>query len=111
MSHKELDRAKQFWIGRFELDLQRFSSQAILYGLDEMYGLGYDHVLTIADKINEVTREQIQKAAQRLLKPEHATISIVHPEELEKITIEKAWSAPKELIKKLGRLPRELITA
>ena len=111
MSHKELDRAKQFWIGRFELDLQRFSSQAILYGLDEMYGLGYDHVLTISDKINEVTREQIQKAAQRLLKPEHATISIVHPEELEKIAIEKAWSAPKELIKKLGRLPRELITA
>lgn len=98
MTAKELDRAKQFWIGRFELDLQRFSSQAILYGLDEMYGLGYNHSLTVSQKIQAVTREQIQKAAVRLLKPETATLSIVHPEELDKGLIEKAWSSPNATI-------------
>ncbi|MFM8313981.1 MAG: M16 family metallopeptidase, partial [Deltaproteobacteria bacterium] len=91
---KELERAKQFWIGRFELDLQRFSSQAIVYGLDEMYGLGFDHALHVADKIRSVTREQIQKAAQKFLKPQSATLSIVHPEELDKDRIEQAWLSP-----------------
>jgi zinc protease len=94
LSAKELDRAKQFWIGRFELDLQRFSSQAIVYGLDEMYGLGYDHALHVAKKIHSVTREQIQKAALRLLEPEHAVISVVHPEELDKSDLKRAWLEP-----------------
>lgn len=95
MSAKELERAKQFWIGRFELDLQRFSSQAILYGLDEMYGLGYDHALKVAAKIKAVTREQIHQAALRLLKPELATLSIVHPEELDKTLVKNAWLDPE----------------
>ncbi len=98
ISSKELERAKQFWIGRFELDLQRFSSQAIVYGLDEMYGLGYDHALKVSEKIRSVTREQIQKAAQRFLKPEHATLSVVHPEELDKSIVERAWISPNSQI-------------
>lgn len=94
ISTKELDRAKQFWIGRFELDLQRFASQAIVYGLDEMYGLGFDHAIKVSELIRGISKEQIQKAARRLLKPEFATISIVHPEELDKGLIQKAWSSP-----------------
>ena len=94
MSAGELERAKQFWIGRFELDLQRFSSQAIVYGLDEMYGLGYDHAQKVSEKVRAVTRDQIQKAALRLLRPEHAVLSVVHPEDLDKHLIEKAWKSP-----------------
>lgn len=91
MTERELDRAKRFWIGRFELDTQRFSSQAMLYGLDEIYGIGYQNALKLPEIISSVSREQIQQAAQRLLNPLHATLSIVHPEKLDKQLIENAW--------------------
>jgi len=88
---KELDRAKEYWVGRFELDLQRFGSQAMLYGLDEVYGLGYQHSLTLPEKIKSLTADDVLQAARKFLKVGDATFSIVHPEALTEDQVRAAW--------------------
>jgi zinc protease len=95
---KELDRAKEYWIGRFELDMQRNGAQAMLFGLDEIYGLGFRHSLEITDKIKSVTAKQIQSAAQKFLTPSQAVISLVHNTEVDSDRIRKAWlGVPPEI--------------
>lgn len=91
MSAKELARAKQYWIGRFELEMQRFSSQSMIFGLDEAYGLGYDYSLKIADKIKSITAEEIRQTAEKYLQLDKATLSIVHNQEVEEAFIRHAW--------------------
>jgi zinc protease len=91
ISKVELERAKSYWLGRFELEMQRYSSQAMLYGMDELVGLGFEHSLTLSETIRKITQEDIQKAAQTFLVPEKAVISIVHPSDLEEGFIKRAW--------------------
>jgi len=89
---KELERAKRYWIGRFELDLQRFGAQAMLYGLDEIYGMGYNHSLSLPDKIRSLTSEELMAAARKFLKVDDATFSIVHPEPVSDDLVREAWT-------------------
>jgi zinc protease len=91
MSARELDRAKKYWIGRFELDMQRFSAQAMLFGLDEFYGVGFDQSRRVPDIIKKVTAEEIRAAAQKFLRFDHATLSIVHPEAITEDAVHRAW--------------------
>ncbi|MBI4403351.1 MAG: insulinase family protein [Deltaproteobacteria bacterium] len=93
--NKELERAKQFWIGRFELDKQRYASQAMLFGLDESYGLGYDHSIKVADLMQSVTAKQILEAAHRYVQLDKAILSIVHPTPLEEEQVHRMWSQGK----------------
>jgi zinc protease len=88
---KELSRAKEYWVGRFELEMQRYSAQSMLYGLDEIYGLGYRQSIEAPKVVKALTGEDIQRAAQKFLKPELATISIVHNVELDPEVIRREW--------------------
>ena len=96
---KELERAKKYWTGRFELEMQRFSSQAMLFGLDELYGLGYEHSSKVPNKIKSVTSQDILKVAQKYLKPENATISIVHSHDVDEAFIRQSWDRGHGTIK------------
>lgn len=88
---KELERAKQYLVGRFELDMQRNAAQAMLFGLDEIYGIGYDHALSYPQKIRAVTAKSVQEAALKFLTPESAVVSVVHPTPLEEAFVRRAW--------------------
>jgi len=88
---RELERAKEYWIGRFELDMQRYAAQAMLFGLDEIYGLGYQHAQTVAEKIKSITAREIRDAALKFLDPKTATISIVHNAPLDIEKIKRDW--------------------
>lgn len=92
ISERELQRAKEYWLGRFELDMQRYSSQAMIYGLDELYGLGYQHSTDVPAIIKGLTAKDIMEAARKYLKPEAATISVVHNETLEESQVQEAWT-------------------
>lgn len=99
MGDEELRRAKEYWIGRFELDMQRYASQSLLFGLDEFYGMGFDHSLKTPELIRTITGEDIQKAAQKYLCLDRAVISIVHREPIDEKQIKAALgrsSAPSE---------------
>jgi zinc protease len=41
----------------------------------ELYGLGRDYLITYADRVNLITPAEVQKAAQKYLKPQ--TVAIV----------------------------------
>ncbi len=97
MGRAELDRAKQYWVGRFELDMQRIASQAMLFGLDETYGMGHDYSLKTPDIVRSLTAKDVQAAAEKYLQLEAATISIVHPEELSRERVEAAWRGTTEV--------------
>lgn len=88
---RELARAQEYWIGRFELDKQRYSSQAMLFGLDEIYGLGYDHSLKLPQTIKQLTAADLQKTAQKYLDPDHCVISLVHPEPFDGKRLLETW--------------------
>jgi len=102
MSAKELARAKEYWIGRFELEMQRYSAQAMLFGLDEAYGQGYRHALEVADIMKAVTAQEIQAAAQKYLRPDRATISMVHNQDVESEIVRYAWEAPATIVRPSG---------
>ena len=102
---KELARAKQYWLGRYELDMQRFLSQAMTFGLDEYYGLGNDHWKKIPAILNDITAETIRKSAEKYLQLDRATISVVHPEQLSEATITEMWKpAPAKQQKRSAEL-------
>ena len=92
MTQKELLRAKQYWLGRIALDMQRFSSQSMLFGLDEMYGLGFDFSLKLAEHIKALSAEDIRRTAEKYLTLDSAVISMVHNQEFEQSFIEHAWA-------------------
>ncbi len=87
----ELKRAKEYWIGRFELDLQRYGSQASLFGLDEYYGLGHRHGMEMPAKMKAVTAAEVQAAARRFLDLSKPTFSIVHNQDLTEAQVLEAW--------------------
>lgn len=89
---KELSRAKEYWVGRFELDMQRYGAQAMLFGLDEVYGLGYDHFMRVPEIIKSITAEQVRNAARKFLTIDKAVFSIVHNEPLDPEVVKNAWN-------------------
>jgi len=100
LDSKELDRAKEYWIGRFELELQRYGAQSMLYGLDEIYGLGFDHSYKVPEIIKAITAKDIQTAAQKYLVPERAVISIVHNQTLSEDQVRRAWNVERPVVAK-----------
>jgi zinc protease len=88
---KELARAKQYLLGRIALDMQRFSSQAMVYGLDEMYGLGFDFSSRLEEQIRSISAETIRMVAEKYLVLDKAVISVVHNQQMEPAFIRHSW--------------------
>lgn len=98
MDATELKRAKEYWIGRFELELQRYASQAMLYGLDESYNLGFKQSFDVPKIIKALTAKDIQDAARKYLDPLRAVFSIVHNKPLDTNTVRHAWGVERSVI-------------
>ncbi len=81
VSQEELDRAKNYLMGTYDLSIQTNSSQASLMALYERYGLGYDSFLKYPDQIQKVTARQVQKAARKYLCPDCLVEVVVEPEQ------------------------------
>jgi zinc protease len=80
VSADELQRAKRYIIGSFEIDLQRGSAVALNLALNELYGLGYDEYRRFPARINAVTAEDVLRVAQKYIQPERFTRVIVRPD-------------------------------
>jgi zinc protease len=77
VSESEIERAKRFIIGNYELDLQKNSSVAALMAYHVSYGLGPEEILRYPEKIERVTREDILRVARKYLRPEASVLSII----------------------------------
>lgn len=67
VSDDELELAKQLCIVMNELNRQRNTDQARDAAVGELYGLGYDHNEGYAERINAVTKDDVQRVAKKYL--------------------------------------------
>ncbi len=79
LREEELTRAKRQIIADHEMQLQDNLSVALSCGLNELYGLGYDHLFTAADRIDAVTGDAIREAAAAVLNTNRMAESILLP--------------------------------
>ena len=80
ISPAELERAKSMMISAHAIDDQTNAQQAQSAAADELYGLGFRGDEDYAAKINAVTLDDVQKAAQKYLVPGHSALAIVGPQ-------------------------------
>ncbi len=89
ISRAELDRAKRYLAGSYDIELQRNSSQASTFSLNSLYGLGVKHHLEYPERIRAVTREDVLAAARRYLDLDSAVLSVIRPPN--SAPLEKRW--------------------
>ena len=80
VGEQELERAKNYIVGSFEIGLQRNSAQASTVGFDELYGIGTYEYRKFPEKILAVTADDVARVARKYINPEAAAVSILKPE-------------------------------
>jgi len=84
LSGEEVERAKKYLIGNFEIGLQTNGAQAGQISSDELYGLGYDHYRRYADEIRKVSKEEVHRVAKKYFTLDAYALAIVRPPEAKK---------------------------
>ncbi len=79
VSPEELERAKQYMVGAYELDQQRVSALASGYTYNELYGLGIAELEQYPQKILKVTRQDVLTTAKRYLDLKAYVLSVIKP--------------------------------
>ncbi len=79
VTEEELDRAKRFIIGNYELDLQKNESIASLLAFYAIYGNAPEEAFRLPERIQAVTRQDILRVARKYLRPEASVLSVIKP--------------------------------
>jgi len=79
LTEQELDAVKSYLLGSLQIGLQTNGSQAMQMTLDELYGLGYNHLPVYIQEIEAVTPDAIRQAAREVILPEEYVIVTVGP--------------------------------
>ncbi|NDY41379.1 insulinase family protein [Dissulfurirhabdus thermomarina] len=79
VSRQELDRAKEWITGNYEIGLQTNGAQAMDLALNELYGLGYNFGERYVQEIRRVDAAAVQAVARRLLDPDAYVLVRVGP--------------------------------
>lgn len=77
ISEDDLRHAKNFIDGTFALALSTQAGVASRLVYASIYGLGADFLETFRDRVDAVTIDEVQRAAQNYILPEQATIVVV----------------------------------
>ena len=80
LTKKELEATKKYLLGNMEIDLQTNGTKAMHMCLDELYGLGYDHIQQFIKDIRSVTLEEINRAACKIIVPGKYVFVTVGPD-------------------------------
>ncbi len=79
VTQEELDRAQQYMVGAYEIDLQRNSTVATQLAFNEAYGIDRREWMLLPEKILKVTRQDVLKVAKKILQLNRYVLSVVHP--------------------------------
>jgi zinc protease len=80
IDQEEVDRARNQMISEYQMGLQDNLGLAFTCTMDELIGLGANHVFSTEARLKAVTRDAIRQAAEGRLTDSHALTSIVRPE-------------------------------
>jgi zinc protease len=78
-SGPELDRARRYLVGSFAIDQQRNSTHAAQLSLDALYGLGPEASRAYPEQIRAVSKADVARVAQRVLRLDAYTSAAVRP--------------------------------
>lgn len=78
---QELVESRQYLIGSMPRSLETNGGIAGFLQTSEFFGLGLDYDIRLPDLLEHVTRDDVQRLANRYLDPEHATIVVAGPYE------------------------------
>ncbi|MBI2876642.1 MAG: insulinase family protein [Candidatus Tectomicrobia bacterium] len=81
VSLEELERAKRYLVGTYEIGLQSNSSQASDMAFNERYGLGHDFHQRYPQKVFRVTAEDVLRVARKYIQPGKYTMAVIRPKE------------------------------
>lgn len=79
ITKEELSRAKQYLVGTYDLELQRYGAIANMYCFYELYHLGLKEIDKYPERIMSVTAEEVLAAAKRYIDIDNYTMAIVKP--------------------------------
>jgi zinc protease len=79
LTDEELAAAKRYLLGNLKIGMQTNGSQAMQMALDELYGLGYDHMPKYIQQIESVTREDVNWAVKKIILPDRYILVTVGP--------------------------------
>ncbi len=79
VSDEDLSRARRYLIGNHDIGLQKNSSRAMQFALNELYGLGYQRTLEYADHLQQVTTDDVRRLIDRWLTPDNMVVSVTKP--------------------------------
>lgn len=84
LTEKELAAAKRYLLGNLKIGMQTNGSQAMQMALDELYGMGFDHMPKYIESIEAVTKNDINRAVRDIILPERYVFVTVGPGEAPK---------------------------
>jgi zinc protease len=79
LTEGEVERAKRYLIGNFEIGLQTNGAHARQMSADELMGLGYDHLARYPGEIQKVTREDVHRMAKKYFNLDVYALAIIRP--------------------------------
>jgi zinc protease len=79
LADEEVERAKRYLIGNFEIGLQTSGAQANQISLDELYGLGFEHYQRYPQEIEKVSKEDVHRVAKEYFNLEAYAIAVIRP--------------------------------
>ncbi len=74
---REMERAKEFHLGRRAMDLQSDSSLASHYGLEAVYGIPYEDTAAVIRRISAIRAKDVQDVCRRYLVEPAMVTSVV----------------------------------
>jgi len=77
ITREELERARKWMIGTYEIGLQSNSSYAAKMVYNELYGVGYEETFNAPDKIAAVTLADVNRLAAGVLDTDKYSIAIL----------------------------------
>jgi len=84
LTEDEVERAKRYLIGNFEIGLQTNGAQANRISIDELYDLGFDHYERYPEEIKKVSYEDVRRVAKEYLNLDAYALAIIRPPERKK---------------------------
>jgi zinc protease len=79
LTEEEVDRAKKYLVGNFEIGLQTYGAQANQMSLDELYDFGFDHYQKYPHEIQKVTKDEVNRVAKKYFDPESYVLAVIRP--------------------------------
>ncbi len=79
VTKEELERAKQYMVGAYEIDLQRNSTVATQLAFNELYGMKRNEWLELPKKILQINQQDVLRVARKIITLNRYILSIVRP--------------------------------